>query len=668
MKLQKKSRQISLATFFFCVFTPQVHAGFLDDMKTIGADVAKQVIGDTINEVAGDNPEPTPKQQPQRAQQTAPSNTYQKPQYDRNLVANTQSQLNRLGYNVGAVDGLYGNGTKRAIERFQLDQRIAVNGTPSKPLLVRMEMAKASEISTNKMAQTAQIQTEVTNSKPGSESVSSNSNYKAQKIPTKTEATNKKETSPKQSNGNIAAKTNALPQKPLGAEETTTDLYLSMIRLRPDLLDKVINPHKNTTLLDVILLENPERYGLDKKTVSEFKNNEFTHNKRYEEYKKRVINAASNAPMMYRRKVEAQLTKYNFEGQEYGINKLELATIYDGPFIRLFEGFKAIEALEMSPEEAEALKEWYQEGFNKTEYITGFWNYKIKSIRHTSEFNTPSWTGGRFVAEVEPGELVLYGRRAVESVKKSGSPLDPIKEWRRQKELRHAAAGGSSGPVEYKKIAGYSLKKHLGNNSLDVNKLPSFDIVGIKSGASIEEVMSAIKSHNTDLVMRKKMKSLNIPESLPYVSTLSNQGGNRVNSLDQFKIWFSAPPFNNTVTNITRNLNLKDKASPLKAIVASLEKKYGKPDKSIKHRSSNNRYYDHEYTWLEEAGQLTVILGIREGAFVERMTFRTGLSVNNQHDITSKYERNQQLWRSYHKGKAKQQVEGNVQTENVPAF
>ncbi|MCX2982754.1 peptidoglycan-binding protein [Halieaceae bacterium IMCC14734] len=66
----------------------------------------------------------------------------QQPLFDQRLVADTQSQLNRLGYNVGAVDGLYGNGTRQAIVSFQQDQNLAVNGEPSSSLLSQMESSR----------------------------------------------------------------------------------------------------------------------------------------------------------------------------------------------------------------------------------------------------------------------------------------------------------------------------------------------------------------------------------------------------------------------------------------------------------------------------------------------------------------------------------------------
>lgn len=138
MKLQNKSCQISLASIFICVFIPQVHAGLWDNIKNTTKSVTERVVNETIDEALSSEPDETTASSEPDETTAEPTHAPQKPQYDQQLVADTQSQLNRLGYNVGAVDGLYGNGTKRAIERFQIEQKLAVTGEPSASLLSRM--------------------------------------------------------------------------------------------------------------------------------------------------------------------------------------------------------------------------------------------------------------------------------------------------------------------------------------------------------------------------------------------------------------------------------------------------------------------------------------------------------------------------------------------------
>ena len=381
-----------------------------------------------------------------------------------------------------------------------------------------------------------------------------------------------------------------------------------------------------------------------------FINDEFTHNKRLEEYKNLVLNAADDAPLVYRHKVTSLLMKYNFNSQEYGIRKLDVATLYTPPFIRLFEGSMNIEAFKMSPEEAEALKKWH--GNTNRENIIGFWSYKVKSMKHTLELSEISRLANGYIAEVEPLEFVIYSRRSVvDTSKKSNDILNRFKPATKE---------------EYQKITNISLKNLSKSKLLDVKLLPPFDIVRIKLGDTSEKVTAAIKSHNAALVFKKEMKNLNISDLPPYLNFMSNNQRNKINSLDKFKIWFAAPPFNSTVISITRELNLKDNPSPFIAVVSSLEKKYGKPDKSLRHNSSNNSYYNHEYTWLDadSTGKLNVIIGVSGNQFVERMTFRLTDSVN-RHDVTKKYQRNQQLWKSYQKDNSNSKA---AHAENVPDF
>ncbi|PUA29397.1 MAG: hypothetical protein B0W54_02065 [Cellvibrio sp. 79] len=57
------------------------------------------------------------------------------------LVLETQSALNRLGYNAGKPDGVLGKQTVKAIQHFQVDEEINVDGKPSY-LLLEILLAK----------------------------------------------------------------------------------------------------------------------------------------------------------------------------------------------------------------------------------------------------------------------------------------------------------------------------------------------------------------------------------------------------------------------------------------------------------------------------------------------------------------------------------------------
>lgn len=135
MKYKKANLQVSLVTIFICVFATQAHAGMFDDFKNNAADFTRQVIDGTVDDVI----ESQSSEASSEPAKNEPVKSPQKLLYDQRLVADTQSQLNRLGYNAGTVDGLYGNGTRQAIVRFQQDENLAVNGEPSASLLSQME-------------------------------------------------------------------------------------------------------------------------------------------------------------------------------------------------------------------------------------------------------------------------------------------------------------------------------------------------------------------------------------------------------------------------------------------------------------------------------------------------------------------------------------------------
>jgi peptidoglycan hydrolase-like protein with peptidoglycan-binding domain len=59
-------------------------------------------------------------------------------------VASVQRALNRLGYGPVKADGIFGSGTKLALERFERDRKLPVSGEMSPRIL--KELAAASGI------------------------------------------------------------------------------------------------------------------------------------------------------------------------------------------------------------------------------------------------------------------------------------------------------------------------------------------------------------------------------------------------------------------------------------------------------------------------------------------------------------------------------------------
>ena len=59
-------------------------------------------------------------------------------QFSKNQIYSIQTLLKGNGYSVGAVDGLFGNNTRRAIESFQRDNHLVVTGLPSDQLVLKL--------------------------------------------------------------------------------------------------------------------------------------------------------------------------------------------------------------------------------------------------------------------------------------------------------------------------------------------------------------------------------------------------------------------------------------------------------------------------------------------------------------------------------------------------
>lgn len=74
----------------------------------------------------------------QLAQNQAVQTARSAPVYDNSLVRSVQEYLAVSGFYSGVVDGQYGPATRAAIEAYQADQSLAVNGVPSAQLLARL--------------------------------------------------------------------------------------------------------------------------------------------------------------------------------------------------------------------------------------------------------------------------------------------------------------------------------------------------------------------------------------------------------------------------------------------------------------------------------------------------------------------------------------------------
>jgi len=138
-------------------FPHLAHAGFFDQLvndaqKSLEKGVQSVIdsaTGEASNESSGNSQTENPADP---ASTTAPATTPKPTQttvttwsgYDRVLVKDVQIRLNSLGFNAGSPDGIYGSGTRGAIESFQRTQGLAVDGQPSEKLLSQLKQAQAS--------------------------------------------------------------------------------------------------------------------------------------------------------------------------------------------------------------------------------------------------------------------------------------------------------------------------------------------------------------------------------------------------------------------------------------------------------------------------------------------------------------------------------------------
>jgi len=82
-------------------------------------------------------------QQPHAAGQTSATPTTS-PALAPDLVRDIQTDLNQKGYNVGQVDGVFGDSTQSALERFQRDQHLHATGQVDQQTLAALGIGGAS--------------------------------------------------------------------------------------------------------------------------------------------------------------------------------------------------------------------------------------------------------------------------------------------------------------------------------------------------------------------------------------------------------------------------------------------------------------------------------------------------------------------------------------------
>lgn len=213
--------------FFLSIFSvcPDLNAGFFDELQKgaqairDSAQDIKQSVEDSVSAM-----DAVEEVLPENEEQTSESSVTQDFNKDAQLVRETQSQLQRLGYPV-AVDGAYGPGTQKAIMQFQSTQNLAQTGEVS-PALVEVLSAQASPaIQTSRTVAGSSGVIQHADVEPSAQTANSS--------PARTSAPSRSvsQPAPASSNGNRASVAN----RTLGLSNRAVLAY----KLRPELLENI---------------------------------------------------------------------------------------------------------------------------------------------------------------------------------------------------------------------------------------------------------------------------------------------------------------------------------------------------------------------------------------------------------------------------------------------
>lgn len=127
--------------YFSCVIlltfasSADVRADFWDKATKAVIKKGEDVI-DAIEGIGKDKSEPPQEPSPPKGQTESPAPPHYN--FDKQKVAKTQDLLNRLGYDAGVVDGVYGGKTRSAIQAFETDRNLPARGDVSAALIARL--------------------------------------------------------------------------------------------------------------------------------------------------------------------------------------------------------------------------------------------------------------------------------------------------------------------------------------------------------------------------------------------------------------------------------------------------------------------------------------------------------------------------------------------------
>jgi len=379
--------RFSIAAVFVliaAISSPASHAGLFDQI----AEEAKKAMGGAVDDIVNDRSGsqgrtyPAQKYPPRERQQVPVSQTQNPkptPQYDHKLVADIQENLNRLGYSAGTVDGSYGAGTRKAIEQYQHDRSLRIDGRPTAQLLENMRT----------FPKETAVAVSTTN---------------ASDSPIKSKNTHA-------NNGSAGSDGNTSPLSPAYADETKKNYLLTAVRLRPDLLAVTSIGGKKVDLLAKILEEFPEWFDIaNRSDAHKLVNNEFEYPRRRAEFIEIVKERAVDAPMIYQRELSGgtRFNKYEFDREFYpfwdpiSIKAVKPQQARQG-WVLIIDQNIEIDGIDMQPEEAEEIKRRLSPGGNggaKSMLV-----YRINGVKSGVEVggNRETW-----LIDAEPIEIAFY--------------------------------------------------------------------------------------------------------------------------------------------------------------------------------------------------------------------------------------------------------------------
>ncbi|MCF8467873.1 MAG: peptidoglycan-binding protein [Sneathiella sp.] len=342
------------------ISAPPAMAGFLDDLKKQAAKAVEDGVklleqDETPSEETTDKSGSSSAVETPAPQQSAPKVAVT-PAKDTNLVLRIQQRLNALGYDAGTPDGIYGNGTRKAIASYQSSAGIPADGQPSQALLDRLESTE------NQMA-----------------------------------ATSAPQSPPKATKSASLSKTEEYPEPTLGA------VMLAAIHFRPEFIDS------EAMLKRAILTIYPGK----QQVVS----NEFKWHKEKKQLEARLFEDAKNAPLVFdvvpwrnfeqARSIQVELMKYDFDKSAF-LAQFGIGTSRNITPKRLMPGEPAqkyaadIRWAPVEPEKAEKIAS----SFGKGEARIGFLRYRLSVVGALPVASRPT-----AVVEIVDDKIDLYARR-----------------------------------------------------------------------------------------------------------------------------------------------------------------------------------------------------------------------------------------------------------------